>query len=161
MTEIHDIKNNLIGLPFDTFNSLFFICFLVLIILFFSFYSKEKKEKIILEKPKEPTNFNWLISDFEINFFELSKDLFYSKLLWILKLFLEEKMWKSFTKMTFKEIKKINLNKDLESFIEWIYFKEFKKEVEDSKEIRLNLIWEIKKLIFSDNFSQKNKENLW
>jgi len=149
VTEIHDIKDNIIGTPFNSTNSISFIIFLLFLFFIFLLYWKKDKKSELPKKEKVNIDFNKLINEFEIKFSNLSKDLFYSKILEILKLFLEEKKWKPFTKMTFKEIKSLKLDKKLENLIEWIYFKEFKKEIDDSEESRKLLFLEVKKLILS------------
>jgi len=149
VTEIHDIKDNIIGTPFNSTNSISFIIFLLFLFFIFLLYWKKDKKSELPKKEKVNIDFNKLINEFEIKFSTLSKDLFYSRILEILKLFLEEKKWKPFTKMTFKEIKSLKLDKKLENLIEWIYFKEFKKEIDDSEESRKLLFLEVKKLILS------------
>jgi hypothetical protein len=49
--------------------------------------------------------------------------------------------------MTFEEISKLNLDNGLKDIIKSIYYKEYVKQIEDSKEIRVSLINKIKELI--------------
>lgn len=108
----------------------------------------KKPEKIleVVEKKFEPEkiNFSELLEKIS---FEDHKEKFYSQISFILKNFLEEKNLKPISKMTFKEIKNLHLEKNLENLIEWIYFSEFKKNIDDNLEIRKKIFEEVKNLI--------------
>jgi len=49
--------------------------------------------------------------------------------------------------MTFDEIQKLELDNSLKNIIKSIYYKEYVKKIDDSREIRMNFIYKIKELI--------------
>jgi len=147
MNDIFDIKSNILWWPIDFFYSFLYIIFFIIFFFLIKKFSK-KPEKIleVVEKKFEPEkiNFSELLKKIS---FEDTKEKFYSKISFILKNFLEEKNLKPISKMTFKEIKNLNLEKNLENLIKEIYFSEFKKDTDDNLELRKKIFEEVKNLI--------------
>lgn len=130
----------------------FFIWIFFVIIFFIWFYFLNKKEKISSEKIEkkifvEPKNFFEDLKKIEKNFLNSSENIFYWKISFLLKEFLEEKKWENFSKMTFSQISKLEISEDLKNILSQIYFKSYAKKIEDSEEKRIEVIWEIKKII--------------
>jgi hypothetical protein len=84
----------------------------VILFYLYKYYSnKTKIEPEIIEiKKREKIDYINILSKIENKYINSSKDIFYSKILEILKLYLEEKENKSISKMTFGEINKLKLD---------------------------------------------------
>ncbi len=145
MTDIYDIKTNILWTPINIFYSILYILFFIIIVFLLKYlYSKKdvnKKEILII---KEKIDYNKILENIDIN---ISKEKFYKELSFIIKWFLEEEIKKPISKMTFKEIKKIWLEKDIENLIKNIYYKEYQKDFYDNLEIREKIIKDISKII--------------
>ena len=145
MTEINKI---ILWFPIDIINSIIFIIFVILLYFIWKYFNKNKIYKQPEKKIfKEKVDFKKIISDFEKNNISNSPEIFYSKLLEIIKEILEQAWVKNISKMTFEEINILKIKQNLKDLIKNIYYKEYKKEIEDNIEIRKNLISETKKLI--------------
>ncbi len=148
---MNDINPIILWFPINISYSLVFILFLVWLYILWKYLDKQKiPEKII------KTDFwnVWNLEDYkkqlnilEKKYLNIKKDVFYSKLSEILRNIIRYKSKRDISKMTFSEIQKLKINKNLLELIKNIYFKEYAKKIEDSEEIRKNLILEIKKLI--------------
>jgi len=147
MTDINPI---ILWLPINIVNTIVFIVF-VLWLYFLSFYLKQNKK---VEK-KSKTNF-WKVQSVDIykkQLLDLEKNInidkyeFYKNLANILKWILEYYGAKNISKMTLEEINNLKLKQNLKELIKNVYFKEYARDTDDSKEIRKDLILEVKKLI--------------
>ena len=116
-----------------------------------SFISQKKDKKIEINNDnlieKQEIDFNKILQDFESQFINGSSEKFYSGLLEILRDILEDLWNKNISKMTFDEIQKLELDNSLKNVIKSIYYKEYVKKIEDSREIRMSFINKIKELI--------------
>lgn len=151
MTDIYDIKDIILGFPIDFIYSSIYILFIFILYFIYKYLINKKDSKIeiindIIVK-KQEIDFNKILQEFELKFIDKNSEKFYSWLLEILRDILESFWNKNISKMTFEEISKINLDNDLKDIIKSIYYKEYVKQIEDSKEIRLSLINKIKELI--------------
>lgn len=155
MTDIYDIKANILWLPIDIFYSIIFLFFYIFFYLILNKYFSKNKEKnteifqLNISTQKEKIDYLEFLQNIEENYLNSEKSIFYSKLSEIIRLFLEEKLGKAISKMTFDEIKDLNLEKNLESILKNIYFKEFKREVEDDINSRESIILKVKKLFIN------------
>ncbi len=148
MNDIYDIKDIFIGFPINVLYSLLFISFLIILLVFYKNILEKKPEQIRkVNIIKEKVDFSLIILDFEKGYLDLKSSIFYAKLLEILRKILEEKWNKNISKMTFEQINNLNLDDSLKNMIKSIYYKEYTEKIEDNKEIRLDFIKEIKKLI--------------
>ena len=152
-----DINNIMLWIPINITYSLIFIIFLVILYFINKFLNKEE---IKIKTPE--TNF-WKVKSLDIYIKELKnlekninldKNIFYKKISEILKEIILHKQNIDISKSTLEEIK-IALSLTLSQrekeqkvdLIKNIYFKEYAKEIEDSEEIRKELIWEVRRLI--------------
>jgi hypothetical protein len=103
----------------------------------------EKKEEI--ENIK--TDYLIIIKEIENIFINSKAEIFYAKLDEILRIFLEEKKNISISNLTFEEIKSINLEKNIENLIKDIYFMEFNQNLNDSLDLRNNILEKLKLII--------------
>ena len=149
MEQINDIKPIMLGLPINISNTILFIFFLaILYFLWINFNNKkELKPEINFWKVTSLEDFKKDLKELEKKYLKESKDIFYPKLSEILKNIFEYKTQKDISKLTLSEIKKQKLNPKSIDLISNIYFKEYAKKIEDSEEIRIDLIGEIKNLI--------------
>lgn len=149
MIDIFDIRGNILWLPFDFVYIILYALFLLF--LYFIFRYLDNKKVISLTQidnslyEKEQINYLFLLENIDIN---LEKNIFYSEIISIFRDFLDEKIWKNISNMTFSEIKNLSLEENIESLICSIYFKEYKSEIEDNIELRKKILNEVK-LIFS------------
>jgi len=150
MKDIYDIKDILLGFPINFFYSIILIIFILILFLVYKYILKQSKDlNIYKEIPKKiiKKDFKKILRDFENSFLEKDKSIFYSNLIEILREILEEKWNKNISKMTLNEISSLDIIEENKLLIKSIYFKEYMKEIEDNKEIRLNFINNISKLI--------------
>jgi len=153
-----DINNIMLWIPINITYSLIFIIFLV-ILYFINIWlnnrKKQKVEEIIIKEPeKKEIDFNKILKLFEEKYIKSDKNIFYKKISEILKEIILHKQNTDISKSTLEEIK-IALSLTLSQrekeqkvdLIKNIYFKEYAKEIEDSEEIRKELIWEVRRLI--------------
>lgn len=154
MVDIYDIKDNILWLPIDFFYSIIFVLFYIIFYVILSkYFNKEKNEEASemfqrnISTNREYLYYSKLLKCIEKNYLDSSKEIFYSKLSWIIREFLEEKENLSISKMTFEEIKRLNLEKNTENIIEDIYFREFSENIEDSVEFRKEILGRIRKLV--------------
>lgn len=153
MNDIYDIKANILWLPINLFYSLVFVLFYIFFYVILSKYlnkDKEKKVKMLhcnISTKKEEINYINILKNIEEKYLTSSKEIFYSKLSQLIRLFLEENQKKPISKMTFEEIKSLNLEKNIENIIKDIYFKEFQKDIEDNEELRKKVLEEVKSLV--------------
>lgn len=150
MEDIYDIKDVINWYPINFDNSVIFIIFILFLVIFYNFLSKNQKqldsnieEKIV----KEEINYTLLMQNFEKKYISSNNELFYSKLLEILRKILEENDFKNISKMTYEEINNLNLDWWLKDLIQNMYFKEYSKNINDSKEVREWYIIKVRKLI--------------
>jgi len=152
MQQINDIKPIMLWSPINITTTIIFIIFIV--ILYF-IYKKIKLGQTQRSAPTKnvgfsssvhPDTYKKQLKELEKNI-DISSQIFYKKLAEILKNILEYYWAKNISKMTFDEIKNLKLKQNLKDLIKNIYFKEYAKEINDSEEIRKELIGEIKKLI--------------
>ena len=152
MTDIYDIKQNLLGLPINIVYSIFFLIFIIFLIFLYKFLENNKNNR---KKSTEgfshlkvkKINFSKISSNFEEKYLRENKTIFYSKLLEILREIYKYKNKKDIWKLTFDEINKLNLDNNLKLLIKNLYFKEYSREVEDSEEVRKKLILEVREII--------------
>lgn len=152
MTDIYDIKQNILWLPIDLFYSVVFVLFYIFFYIILSKYlNKDKvlKEEIIEKESitKGKVDYIEILEEIKNKYLNSSKEIFYSKLSEVIRLFLEENQEKPISKMTFEEIKSLNLEKNIENIIKDIYFKEFQKDIEDNYELRKKVLDEVKSLV--------------
>lgn len=152
MNDIYDIKGTLLWLPINIINTLIFIIFII--ILFFMIkilFKKEEKTEGIVEQmveKKEIRNYLDILNEFEKYYIDSKSDLFYSKLLEIIREILDEKENKNISKMTFEEINFLKIDNDLKNLIKDIYFKEYSKYVfDDNIDYRKDLISKVMNII--------------
>jgi len=146
-----DINNIMLWFPINIIYSLIFIIFLV-ILYFINIWlnnrKKQKVEEIIIKEPeKKEIDFEKILKLFEEKYIKSEKNLFYKKISEILKEIILHKQNTDISKSTLEEIKNLNLDTKIYDLIKNIYFKEYAKEIEDSEEIRKELILKVKKLI--------------
>ena len=152
MNDIYDIKNTFLGFPINITNSLIFIIFIIWLFIYLKILFKkseleDKLEEIVLIK-KEAKNYADILIQFKKQYLESKSEIFYSKLIEILREILEEKENKNIVKMTFEEINTLDIENDLKNLIKDIYFKEYTKNVhDDTVEYRKELILKVKKII--------------
>lgn len=153
MTDIYDIKDTFLGLPIDITLSLMFIAFIIILILLYRYLIIKKTPKVSKEadnfiiKLKISIDYSKLLTEIEEKYLDDNKEVFYSKVSWIIRWILEEREYLSISNMTFEEISALELDLDIKKLIKNIYFKEYMKEVDDNKEIRKIIINKIRKLI--------------
>jgi len=152
MQNFNDIKPIILWFPINISNTILFIIFLVVLYFVWKYFNNKKELKpVIIEtnfwKVTSLEDFKKDLKDLEKKYLKENKDIFYPKLSEILKNIFEYKTKKDISKLTLSEIKKQKLNPKLIDLISSIYFKEYAKKIEDSEEIRKDLILEIKKLI--------------
>jgi len=128
---------------------LFYIFFYVILN---KYLNKDKEKKVELlhcnsSTKKEEINYINILKNIEEKYLASSKEIFYSKLSELIRLFLEEKQEKPISKMTFEEIRSLNLEKNIENIIKDIYFKEFQKYIEDNEELRKKILEEVRSLV--------------
>ncbi len=147
MTDIYDIKPLFLWFFINFLYTLIFLIFFSILYFLFKTPKKIKKEEKKEKKYFKKIDFNKVLENFEKKYLMAKKDIFYSKLAEILKEILKENKNVDISKMTYKEFSKINLENSLLKLLKNIYFKEYAKNIEDNKNLRENLILEIKKLI--------------
>jgi len=150
MKDIYDIKDVLLGFPINFVYSIIIIIFILILFIVYKYILKQSNDlNIYKETPKEviKKDFKKILRDFENSFLEKDKSIFYSNLIEILREILEEKWNKNISKMTLDEISSLNITEENKLLIKSIYFKEYMKEIEDNKDIRLKFINNISKLI--------------
>jgi len=150
MKDIYDIKDILLGFPINFVYSTILIVFILILFIVYKYILKQSKDlNIYKEIPKKiiKKDFKKILINFENSFLEKDKGVFYSGLIEILREILEEKWNKNISKMTLGEINSLDITEENKLLIKSIYFKEYMKEIEDNKEIRLNFINNISKLI--------------
>lgn len=152
MNDIYDIKDTLFWLPINVTNTLIFIIFII--ILFFMvkilFKKEEQIEEIVEQKieKKEKRNYLDILNEFEKDYIDSKSDVFFSKLLEIIREILDVKENKNISKMTFEEINFLKIDNDLKKLIKDIYFKEYSKYVfDDNSDYRKDLISKVKEII--------------
>lgn len=144
MTDIFDIKEIIIGVPFSYLNTFFvIIIFIILLIILFLLKNKKPKIKEIIQEQKEiKIDFKALLSSFETRYLNLDSIDFLKESNHIFRLYLEqEKKYKNFSKLTLEEIINQKLENDHISFLKDLYYKEYREQVLDNDE---------KKVIFDD-----------
>lgn len=149
MTDIYDIKNTFLWFVFDLHYSLFYLTFIIILIILYKILNKKENVVKVKQEEKEvkQIDFKNILKLFTQKYLEKKSEVFYSKLIEILREILEKKWYKNMSKMTFEEISKIKIDEDLKNLIKNIYFKEYQKSFEDTKEKRLDFIDKIKKII--------------
>jgi len=152
MQNFNDIKPIILWSPINITNTILFIIFLI--VLYFVYKglkpSVEKKysvNKVALAPWKKLEDFKKDLKNLEKKYLKENKDIFYPKLSEILKNIFEYKTTKDISKMTLSEILSTEGFSPLKDLISNIYFKEYAKKIEDSENIRKDLIIEIRKLI--------------
>lgn len=149
MTDIYDIKGIVLWYIFDIKYSFIYILFLIVLYILWFLMNKNKnniKQENIVKKVVK-IDFDKLLDDINQKYLSSDKNLFYTKLTSFLRELLEYKWYKDISKMTFDEISRLDINNNIKYILKNIYFKEYVKKIEDSEEIRKNLILEIKKLL--------------
>jgi len=149
MTDIYGIQ----PLLFDNFInykiSFLYIIIITLILMFF-YYIYRKNKVIIIEKSPIINKKDFSI-DLDLlykKYLSSQREIFYSKILWILRDYLEYKTWKHITKMTLNELWKLKLNNNLYKLISSLYYKEYSdNSLNDNLEERKKLIENIKNII--------------
>jgi len=151
MTDIYDIKDIILGFPINFIYSSIYIIFIFILYFIYKYLTNKKDKKIEINNDnlieKQEIDFNKILQDFESQFINGSSEKFYSGLLEILRDILEDLWNKNISKMTFDEIQKLELDNSLKNVIKSIYYKEYVKKIEDSREIRMSFINKIKELI--------------
>ncbi len=142
----YDIKPlilwNMINYTYTIFLVLIWI--VVYVLIFF-----RNKNSVIIERQDIDTNkinIENLIKELENNL-EIKKDIFYKQFNYLLKIIIQQKFNKDITTLTYNEIEKLKIDEMLKDFLKATYFKEYKKNIEDSNDIRKNYIVKIKNLI--------------
>lgn len=149
MTDIYDIKENILWLPFSILLSLIF-SLLIVWTYFLVNYLKDKKKviikkEILIEEKKQEINYIEILKDIENSISKIKTSDFYKDISELLRMFLEnEKNIINITKKSFKEIKELNLEKDLENLIKEIYFNEYCENESNFK--KQEIIEKIKKI---------------
>lgn len=150
MNDIYDIKDIVLGFPINIFSSLIFI-FLIIILYFIYLYVLKNNEKVDIKEKniiqKKEKDYNKILKDFEKNSINLLPDIFYSKLLEILREILEKKWYKNISNMTLYEINNMKIDNNLIKLIKNIYYKEYMEKIEDNIKIRKKYINEISGII--------------
>jgi len=151
MTDIYDIKDILLWFPININYSLVYIIFLIFLYFLWKYLNNNKQEKIEeiveVEEKVENKDFNKILEEIEKKYINIEKNIFYMKLSEFLRDLLEFKWYKDISKMTYKEISRLDLDKNIKNIIKNIYFKEYKKEIIDSEKQRKEIINDIKKII--------------
>ncbi len=152
MTDIYDIKSIILWNFINIYYSILYIIFVIILYFIFKkFFVKKKFKKPhpnpLLQEREKDFDFEKKLKDFEKIFLNKNSEIFYSKLIEILKEILQNSWIKNISKMTFEEINNLKIKQNLKDLIKQIYYKEYKLKIKDSEEIRKNLISEVKKLI--------------
>jgi len=153
MKDIYDIKPLESLFPINIVYSLIFVFFIIFLYLIYYILNKDfnKKQetfnKINFERKISREEFFTVINKFEEKYLSKNSEIFYSKLIEILKEILKQKTKKDISKLTFNEINKLNLDKNLTNLIKNIYFKEYAKNIEDSEEVRKELVERVREVI--------------
>jgi len=151
MTDIYDIKDIILWFPFNIINSLIYVFFIFVLYFLYKYILNKNWEKyidtVIIQKDFIEKDFTKEIKIFEKKYIDSSKEIFYKNIIALLREILEFNWEKNISKMTFQEIKKLNLDTKLKELIKNIYYKEYKKEIQDNIEVRKQYIKEIKKII--------------
>ena len=154
MTQINDIKPIILWIPININSTILFIVFFIFLLILWKYLANKKENKvekteIVFDKTNVLDDLKKDLYSLERKYLNSSKDIFYQRLSEILKKTFEYKTEKDISKMTLTEINNLLPIKDsnyLKELIKNIYFKEYAKEIEDSEEIRVKLILEIKKV---------------
>ena len=154
MSDIYDAKYILLGDPISIIYSVVFVLFIIIMLFLFKYFNKKEvvyKEKKLnyVEEEIKYVNYIKIFENLEENYKNLKPEVFYKELSFIIRWYLEqERNVDNISKMTFREIRKLKLDKRIEKLIENIYFKEFSKNILDNEEIRKEIMLAVKTLIF-------------
>lgn len=152
MTDIFDIKNNLLGFPINiTFSAIYIFLIIIYYFALKKFFEMKKIEKKpeLIQKKQETPEINFLneLNNIKQSYIESETNIFYFKLWELFRLFLEKKYKKNISKLTFRELQKVQIDFAEKELFWQIYFKEFMQKFEDNKENREELIEKIRIII--------------
>ena len=154
MTDIYDIKDIILGLPFNPF---FTTIILLIFVLLYIFIFKKKRSNIILRTEviiDKEKNYNEIF--IWKDFLSMPSKKFLKEISNFFREYLEDNLKiDDFSKLTLKEIKNLEIEKNYKDLIENVYFKEYKDE-EIKEEDKKNIYEEIKKIVIKD----KQDENI-
>ncbi len=151
MNDIYDIKDILLSFPINITYSLIYLIFLLILFFIYKNFIEKNNDGEIIEikseiiKPKK--DYYKILEKFKKDYLNQKENIFYSKLLYILRDILEFKWENNISKMTLKEINNLDLNINLKNLIKSIYYKEYMRDINDNNEIREKFIEDIKKII--------------
>jgi hypothetical protein len=94
MTDVYDIKDVLLGLPFNTNYSFLYILFIIGLYVFYKYMNKIKKpiaNEIRKKEVIKKVDYNKILQNLEDKYIKNKSDLFYGKLIYILREILEYK----------------------------------------------------------------------
>jgi len=118
--------------------------------LLYKYLIKINEQKVLEEKTPEKIiekDFKLELIDFENKYLNEKSDLFYSKLLDILKEIYYKNEKKNIESMTFEEINNLKIDKDLNELIKNMYYKEYAKNINDNETLRKSFIKKVRILI--------------
>lgn len=151
MTDIYDIKWNLVWNPIDINLTLYYFLWLFLVFVFYKiFFSKKKidtKKQIIVDNIDYSKEIKTKFLKLKTQFENLEIQKFYDDINEIIKLFIFYKTWVKINDLSNKNIKNLNLDQTIKSDLLKVYLKQFESTF-DSKEFRYVLIIELEKILF-------------
>lgn len=147
MTDIFDIKPNVLPFIFDINYSLIYILFVIFILIFFFLKSKKIPDYEIEKIPftEEKIDFNELYQSIETHHIHSSNIIFYQKVKWLIVLFLEYKTKSHISQMTLSELNWFHFPQEWKELFKEIYFRQYEKIIkDDTDEYRKNLLSRLK-----------------
>ncbi len=151
MTDIYGIQPLLLDNFINYKISFIYLIVIILILLFLYYIYEKNKIKVSVIDNSPIINKRDFSIDLDLlyeKYLSAQRELFYSKLLWILRDYLEYKTWKHITKMTLDELKSLKLNNNLYKIISSLYYKEYSdNSLDDNLDERKKLIEKIKNII--------------
>lgn len=147
MTDIFDIKPNVLPFLFDINYSFIYIIFIILIFIFLFLKSKKIPDYEIenIYFTEEKIDFNELFQSIEKHHISSSNVIFYQKVKSLLVLFLEYKTKNHISQMTLSELNQFNFPKEWKELFKEIYFRQYEKIIkDDNEEYRKNLLLRLK-----------------
>ncbi len=154
MKDIYEIEKN----PYPSLvEKIPFFIFIFLLFIFFIFYFLRKK--YLLKKAefqaknsrkiKQKIDYKKLFLDLEKKLDSLDKQVFYTKITNIFRIFLEQKYSKNFSSKSLEELNYLLSDKEILDIYKKIYFEEYSPFLDDL-EYRKKLFLELKKIIINN-----------
>lgn len=149
MTDIFDIKSNILPFIFDMNLSIIYIIFILILVWVIYFYTRVPNidiEKI--DYKKEKINFFVLLESIKTHHLTSEKENFYKKLKDFLVLYFEYKTKNHISKMTLYEIEKMWFSSGFWELFKEIYFRQYSESLfDDNIDYRKSLLERLRREI--------------